>query len=404
MNGSEGASKNVVKTSRGSFVVNSNCKSDSSNCSISLVPVMSSSLEKVSTSNLGPVSSNNLVPANSSISIFPVMSSRLEPVIINRSICLGSTLAPAISDSSISLSSTLSPVMSGTSISLGSTLAPAISDNSLSLGPVLNGSLGSENSGDQNPADSIIILTEGIPTPTIHHSSEKPPYSLSTIQSGGLSTESKEGLLHLVVDKAGNLYEYLKCDIIENPSDDKNHCYTSALDQSAINHSISLDEKELEGELLKEDTVDKSIQKSTLNCFECGKIFESAKDWRRHSASHTGEKPHSCQYCCQTFSTHSSRACHIRTIHEKTQEYVCPECLKVFNQRSNMTKHYKSIHLEMLSVECDICQRKFSQNSALTRHIKSQKAQRRNSFQNTWTSLQLLRVCRGTSGHSQNSC
>lgn len=149
---------------------------------------------------------------------------------------------------------------------------------------------------------------------------------------------------HLVVDKAGNTYEYLKCDIIENPSDDKNHCFI-ILDKSAINHSISLDEKNSR-RALKEDTVDKSIQKSTVNCFECGKISNQ----RRLCGiqQHTQETA-SCQYCWQDISTLSSRKMSYQNHPwENSGVCICPECLKVSTSAGNMTKHYSQLTLEML--------------------------------------------------------
>ena len=83
-----------------------------------------------------------------------------------------------------------------------------------------------------------------------------------------------------------------------------------------------------------------------------------------------GEKPYNCPYCDQKFTAPSSRATHIRSIHEKSQEFLCPQCEKPFNQKSNMIKHYKTIHLETVQIICQECGREFNQASALRRHIK----------------------------------
>ena len=54
-------------------------------------------------------------------------------------------------------------------------------------------------------------------------------------------------------------------------------------------------------------------------CAGCNAAFVSTKDLARHSVVHTGEKPYSCPYCDQKFTAPSSRATHIRSIHEKSQ-------------------------------------------------------------------------------------
>ena len=95
----------------------------------------------------------------------------------------------------------------------------------------------------------------------------------------------------------------------------------------------------------RKDKESKLTRPKNYACTHCGTAFVSTKDLARHTVVHTGEKvgaidsltspricanagvslisiflqPYSCPYCDQKFTAPSSRATHIRSIHEKSQ-------------------------------------------------------------------------------------
>ena len=47
----------------------------------------------------------------------------------------------------------------------------------------------------------------------------------------------------------------------------------------------------------------------------CGKRFITPSKLHRHMLSHTGERPHTCQFCLRQFSQSSNMKLHILKIH-----------------------------------------------------------------------------------------
>ena len=75
-------------------------------------------------------------------------------------------------------------------------------------------------------------------------------------------------------------------------------------------------------------------------CSECDK--EYITHWKCPShfirSIHEKSQEFMCPNCDKGFKF-------TRSIHEKSQEFMCPDCDRGFNQRSNMMKHYRTIHL-----------------------------------------------------------
>ena len=76
-----------------------------------------------------------------------------------------------------------------------------------------------------------------------------------------------------------------------------------------------------------------------FHCGICGKDFGHKSHFKRHLASHTGEKTHTCEVCGQSFSGHLAR--HMRT-HSAVKQYMCHVCKKGFNRGEHLKRHLRT--------------------------------------------------------------
>jgi uncharacterized Zn-finger protein len=76
-------------------------------------------------------------------------------------------------------------------------------------------------------------------------------------------------------------------------------------------------------------------------CKICKRNFSNLK---LHMLTHTGEKPHACDFCGKRF-TQKINLKHHRMIHTGEKPYVCSICGKGFNQQSSLRGHMM-IHMK----------------------------------------------------------
>ncbi|KAM7536512.1 hypothetical protein Aperf_G00000085834 [Anoplocephala perfoliata] len=101
-------------------------------------------------------------------------------------------------------------------------------------------------------------------------------------------------------------------------------------------------------------------------CTVCNKKFDRPSLLKRHSYTHTKEKPWKCKYCNKGFNTKSLVTTHER-IHTGEKPFRCEFCGKRFNAGSNFSFH-RDIHLKKRRHQCEVCKKRFVTPGDLRKH------------------------------------
>lgn len=103
-------------------------------------------------------------------------------------------------------------------------------------------------------------------------------------------------------------------------------------------------------------------------CSSCPKSFKKPIDLRRHTRTHTGERPYQCDKCPKSFSLLCTLKAHLRTHATVKQTVQCPVCWRSFATASSLRTHTQLHTDQPKTYKCDYCTMTFRLNGHRKNH------------------------------------
>ena len=102
----------------------------------------------------------------------------------------------------------------------------------------------------------------------------------------------------------------------------------------------------------------------------CKKGFQiKGEQWEQHIRTHTGERPHLCTICGQSFNNKQYLKDHVAWRHKGESKHVCKYCQRQFPKGAQLRNHERT-HTGERPFKCEECGKAFVQKIHLTTHIR----------------------------------
>ncbi len=111
------------------------------------------------------------------------------------------------------------------------------------------------------------------------------------------------------------------------------------------------------------------LKEKNYQCSTCEKRYDSSYRLRIHQNSHNGIRLFACPLCPQSFITTSALSRHKKTVHKQGELYECNVCFRKFNVAYNMRAHMVT-HTGIKPHNCQYCKADFLRKHKLVAHLK----------------------------------
>lgn len=111
------------------------------------------------------------------------------------------------------------------------------------------------------------------------------------------------------------------------------------------------------------------LKEKNYQCTTCEKRYDSSYRLRIHQNSHQNIRLFGCVLCPQRFITTSALSRHKKTVHKQGQLYECNVCFRKFNIAYNMRAHMVT-HTGIKPHICQYCKADFQRKHKLVTHLK----------------------------------
>lgn len=111
------------------------------------------------------------------------------------------------------------------------------------------------------------------------------------------------------------------------------------------------------------------LKEKNYQCTTCDKRYDSSYRLRIHQNSHENIRLFGCTLCYQRFITSSALSRHKKTVHKQGELYECNICFRKFNVAYNMRAHMVT-HTGIKPHICQYCKADFQRKHKLVTHLK----------------------------------